>query len=254
VMDSTDKILRDLITGLQRQQAAGSQPSYEGLYLLAADDQFLGEVSTSPFESTSLANRYGPFGSPYSTTSIFNQYSEYGSPYGVHSIRNPYASNPPALYRAGTRLAPVSKNPYLRDRIDADVFLAALKDPAALSRRNVDELRGVSGLRGMTRGFIEAQDGTLLGSLRPDKYDSDSIFNSYGPFGSKYSPASIFNPYSPYGDRYSNLSCRNPSATSPPRIVVEGQFKAYLTTNKRLSPSVDPDALLAWSERNVKKW
>ena len=35
--------------------------------------------------------------------------------------------------------------------------------------------------------YLEAADGQFLGTLKPNRYDSESIFNPYGAFGSQYS-------------------------------------------------------------------
>ena len=40
--------------------------------------------------------------------------------------------------------------------------------------------------------YLIGQDGQLLGKLT-NKYDRDSIYNKYGPYGGKYSTTSIFN-------------------------------------------------------------
>ena len=43
--------------------------------------------------------------------------------------------------------------------------------------------------------FLLAQDGQFLGMLSSNKYQSDSVMNEYGSYGSKYSSTSIFNQY-----------------------------------------------------------
>ncbi len=61
---------------------------------------------------------------------------------------------------------------------------------------------------------IVAQDKEFLGVISIDKYDSDSIANRYGSYGSKYSSKCIFNHYSRYGSEYSSLSAFNSIASS----------------------------------------
>ena len=39
--------------------------------------------------------------------------------------------------------------------------------------------------------FLLAQDGQFLGMLSSNKYQSDSVMNEYGSYGSKYSSTSI---------------------------------------------------------------
>lgn len=44
-------------------------------FLIAADGQYLGQLSSNRFLTDSLMNEYGPYGSIYSSISIFNRYS-----------------------------------------------------------------------------------------------------------------------------------------------------------------------------------
>lgn len=66
---------------------------------------------------------------------------------------------------------------------------------------------------------IVGQDGTYLGRLNANPYDSESVANPYGRYGSPYSPTSVNNPYSRYGSPYSTLSATNPHALQPPVLV-----------------------------------
>lgn len=97
---------------------------------------------------------------------------------------------------------------------------------------------------------IVAQDKEFLGVISIDKYDSDSINNRYGSYGSKYSSKSIFNRYSRYGSEYSSLSAFNSIASKPPMIYKDGEFIAYLTVNTIKTPRVDPYALVGWLRAN----
>lgn len=73
---------------------------------------------------------------------------------------------------------------------------------------------------------------TYLGKLTTNKYDTDSISNEYGSYGSKYSQTSIFNSYSSFGSSYSQFSPFNKYASNPPKIVDDnGTFVAYLTNS-----------------------
>lgn len=85
---------------------------------------------------------------------------------------------------------------------------------------------------------IYSYDGkTYLGKCVTDSYDSDSINNTYGKYGSKYQTNSIFNEYGDYGSKYKNTSAFNPSAKEPPKIVDNnGVFIAYLTENEKMTP------------------
>ena len=65
--------------------------------IIAADGRYLGRLSANPYDSDSVSNPYGRYGSPYSPTSINNPYSQYGSAYSPISPNNPYATNSPIL-------------------------------------------------------------------------------------------------------------------------------------------------------------
>jgi len=84
---------------------------------------------------------------------------------------------------------------------------------------------------------LEIYGGTghdiYLGCLNCDSYNSNSIWNSYGTYGSKYNSKSIWNSYGTYGSDYSNYSPFNSYATYPPVIVDEdGSFYGYFTKNE----------------------
>lgn len=57
---------------------------------------------------------------------------------------------------------------------------------------------------------IYSRQGKYLGNLNNNRYDSNSVSNPYGRYGSRYSSDSINNPYGRYGSRYSSDSPRNP--------------------------------------------
>ena len=54
-----------------------------------ADDNYLGKLSTNPYDPDSTSNPYGRYGSKYSSDSINNPYGA-GSPYKSDSPNNPY--------------------------------------------------------------------------------------------------------------------------------------------------------------------
>lgn len=89
-----------------------------------------------------------------------------------------------------------------------------------------------------------------LGKLTSNEYDSDSLFNEYGTYGSKYAADSIWNEYGTYGSDYSNESVFNKYATKPPAIVLNNKIIGYLTTNTTVANAVSPLSLLAWLEKN----
>lgn len=72
-----------------------------------------------------------------------------------------------------------------------------------------------------------------LGCLNCDNYNKNSIWNTYGTYGSKYNTNCIWNTYSNYGSQYSQLSPFNAYATTPPVVVdQEGSFYGYFTVNE----------------------
>lgn len=72
---------------------------------------------------------------------------------------------------------------------------------------------------------IIAADGTYLGRLSSNPYDSQSTSNPYGQYGSPYSSTSINNPYSMYGSKYSTLSPNNPYTTTAPILVSPNPYR-----------------------------
>lgn len=251
--DSTKEVLEQVLVGLYSGQALG-EPQPDDSYLLAQNGQYLGRITANTYDNYSILNEYGPYGSKYSTTSIFNAYSEYGSKYGRFSLNNPYCNTPPKLFILGMVKGVITTNRYLANGISTGAFLYSL-------RRNLSTLLSGDIARAEREArqlgdesYIEGSDDSFLGSIVPDRFNDDSIFNAYGSFGSKYSQTSVFNPYSEYGSRFSHISAYNEFANTPPRVYVNGEFVGYLTKNKYLSPRIDPDNILDWASKNVSRW
>jgi hypothetical protein len=91
---------------------------------------------------------------------------------------------------------------------------------------------------------LVAQDGTYLGKVTVNKYDTDSIINEYGTYGSKYAADSILNTYGSYGSPYAQYSAFNDYSEKPPEIVKDGSVLGYVTTNKTIANGVNPYALI----------
>lgn len=71
-----------------------------------------------------------------------------------------------------------------------------------------------------------------LGCLNCDKYNSNSIWNAYGTYGSKYNSNSIWNAYGTYGSKYNSYSPWNAYSSDPPVVVdKDGNFYGYFTVN-----------------------
>jgi uncharacterized protein YjdB len=86
---------------------------------------------------------------------------------------------------------------------------------------------------------IYGDDNEYLGRFT-NQYDSQSVLNEYGAYGSPYRSTSTNNTYGTYGSPYSSLSARNPYASRPPRIIKNGTFLAYYTANSFKTPAVSP--------------
>ncbi len=251
--DDTKRLLEEMLAQLHGKQAAELKVANGGI-LRAADGQLLGKINASKYDSESILNKYGPFGSRYSQTSIFNPYSPYGSKYGTYSINNQLSSSPPEIVVDGQVVAKVSANPRIQGRITPEDFITTLDtDPQLLLEGRVAN-SGPTLSHNSGQAYIEAADGAFLGKLNPNEYDSESIFNEYGNFGSEYSPTSIFNEYGTYGGEYSNLSPFNEYSSNPPKIIVNGQLIGYLTVNEYISPRIDPRRIKQWARENITQY
>jgi hypothetical protein len=98
---------------------------------------------------------------------------------------------------------------------------------------------------------LYSSDGKVyLGKLTSDKYDTDSIFNEYGNYGSKYSSESIWNEYGDYGSKYSSKSAFNKYASDPPIIILNNKIIGYITVNTTTINGISPYSLLKWLSDN----
>ncbi len=93
---------------------------------------------------------------------------------------------------------------------------------------------------------IVAQDdaNTFLGRIS-NSYDSNSIFNEYGSYGSEYSSGSIWNQYGTFGSEYNSYSATNKYSSTPPMIIKNKRIIGYLSANKSLRSSISPNLLKA---------
>ncbi|ABF12327.1 hypothetical protein Rmet_5468 (plasmid) [Cupriavidus metallidurans CH34] len=90
---------------------------------------------------------------------------------------------------------------------------------------------------------------TFLGCLNCGQYESSSVCNAYGEFGSPYQADSIWNPYGTYGSKYNNESPWNTYGTSAPAIVdKDGNFYGYLSANRYLAKRTTIKGLVALTE------
>jgi hypothetical protein len=248
--DQTKELLEHLLASLYQQQATRNRLG-QNSYLIAQDGQYLGTITKNHCDQNSILNKYSPYGSRYSNTSIFNPYSPYGSRYGNQSINNPYCSMPPKLVINGKLLGRVTENTSVPNRIATEAFLYTLQNEIdlLLQGKICESEKDIRCLK--KESFIIAQDGQFLGSIKPDTYDQDSIFNNYSPYGSSYSQFSIYNTYSKYGNIFSQYSPYNQFSQTPPEVYVNGKFVAYLTINQLKTPRLAPEELKEWAKDNV---
>jgi len=74
---------------------------------------YIGKYNNNPYDSDSISNPYGQYGSKYSSDSVNNPYGQYGSPYSSKSTRNTYSIDAPKLYNQnGNYRGKLSANPY----------------------------------------------------------------------------------------------------------------------------------------------
>lgn len=97
---------------------------------------------------------------------------------------------------------------------------------------------------GSLKLYADDINGTYLGKLTTNTYNSESIFNKYGTYGSEYSSKSIWNKYGTYGSEYSSYSAFNKYAFSPPKIVdSNGKVIGRVTVNEFIKGAITPYSL-----------
>jgi len=100
-----------------------------------------------------------------------------------------------------------------------------------------------------------------LGCLNCDKFNSNSIWNAFGNYGSKFNSNSIWNAYGTYGSKYNQSSPWNANSQTPPVVVdKEGNFYGYFTMNQFINNRAKFDLALTIYEYHefimddVSKW
>ena len=61
------------------------------------EEDYLGKLNASKYDSESIWNEYGKYGNKYNSKSIWNAYGTYGNKYNSYSPFNEHGSNPPVL-------------------------------------------------------------------------------------------------------------------------------------------------------------
>lgn len=112
------------------------------------------------------------------------------------------------------------------------------------SRKSIGKTPGECSYNPTTTLYIYGgkNEEDYLGKLNASKYDSESIWNKHGKYGSKYSSMSIWNQHGTYGSKYSSYSPFNSHASYPPVLRDKnGKFHGYFTINKYKSQRADFD-------------
>lgn len=125
----------------------------------------------------------------------------------------------------------------MKKEILLSIFLVIALSSAVNAEEVCDIVRGAT---------LIAQDdkNTYLGKIT-NSFDSDSIFNEYGRYGSEYNSSSIWNEYATFGSEYSSYSPHNKYTSTPPMIIKNGKIIGYLSANKSINSSISPNLLKA---------
>ena len=113
--------------------ATSSSASNYILYIYGADDEFLGFFNKNKFDSYSICNQFGSYGSKFSSKSIWNQFGSYGSDFASLSAFNDFSTSPPILYAqeinggAVTPIYYITTNETKNPRIDPFLLLSVLQ-------------------------------------------------------------------------------------------------------------------------------
>jgi hypothetical protein len=95
------------------------------------------------------------------------------------------------------------------------------------------------------KATLLASDGTYLGKVSSNQFESESICNEFGTYGSEFASKSVRNEFGTYGSPFASQSAYNEFTSTPPRIIYQGGVVGYLTKNEFLRGALDPDLLFA---------
>jgi hypothetical protein len=115
----------------------------QALLLFGGNDHghFLGCLNCGQYDSGSVWNAYGTYGSPYNSDSIWNRYGSWGSPYNSDSPWNKYSSSAPVIVdKDGNFYGYFSANPYHNKRTTIK-WLVWLLDNYDYVIEHLDEVR-----------------------------------------------------------------------------------------------------------------
>src|ERR1043165_7637526 len=123
------KVIRDVFGSLDAdRKRLESLLAVEGCYIIAADDKYLGKISSNEFDLDSIMNSFGDYGSKFSNKSIFNDFGDYGGMFAMNSPFNKFATDPPRVYTSrGAFVAYLTVNTVKAPVMDPHFLIAILK-------------------------------------------------------------------------------------------------------------------------------
>jgi len=227
------------------------------LYGGANSSVYLGCLNCIETNSTSIWNELGNYGSNLKQTSIWNDLGTYGGNLSSYSPFNNLASNPPKILDDqggfyGYLTTNTIKSPRATFALAEFVYLfwENIQDDVSsyydlITQEPLSKYSNVNGM------YIFAQDTKeqYLGFITSNKFETESIINEFGSYGSEFSTTSIFNEFSTYGSAFSTYGAFNAFTTTPPIIYSYNSttklFTAqyYLTKNTFKTPNIDPEML-----------
>ncbi len=88
-------------------------------------------------------------------------------------------------------------------------------------------------------------DNEYIGAITAS-LDPDSIFSTFGDYGSKFSKKSIWNKFGDNGSRFNSKSPWSRFSSTPPRIVKDRKVIGYLTANRAVKGGVNISCVIAY--------
>lgn len=100
------------------------------LHLYGGDNnnKYLGCLTCNEYNSDSIWNEFGTYGSPFNLMSIWNEFGIYGSPFSIYSPWNDFSINPPVIVdKLGNFYGYLSTNEFKDKRATFDLALFLYK-------------------------------------------------------------------------------------------------------------------------------
>jgi hypothetical protein len=118
-----------------------------------------------------------------------------------------------------------------------------------LSKNPTKTTQNNNTLRKSSLVSIYSNDGEeFLGTLSTNVYDSDSIFNKFGSYGSEFGANSIWNKFGNYGSEFSSDSAFNKFSSSPPLLVLGEDIIGFVTVNEFKQNGISPYILFDFAK------